>query len=144
MQSYLVCYSYKDGEVDKDKKVASFSMARISEPRFLHKSFYLNKQEINHIENCITKHSPAYLVGQPEQILVRLTPLGKQSYKSRLYSRPEKIEELSSEDVYAFHCTPQQIYNYFFSFGANAEIISPEHLRNRFKQVHSDALSIYK
>ena len=143
-QAYLVCYSRKAEDEEKDKIVASFSMARISSPKMLTKTFQLNKQEINNIETQIANYSPAYLIGRPEQISVRLTKKGKQSYQSRLYSRPEKIESLSTDDVYVFDCTQQQIFNYFFSFGADAEIISPEYLRNRFKNVHEKALSKYQ
>lgn len=143
-QAYLVCYSRKAEDEEKDKIVASFSMARINSPTMLTKTFHLNKQEINNIETQIANYSPAYLIGRPEQISVRLTKKGKQSYQSRLYSRPEKIESLSNDDVYVFDCTQQQIFNYFFSFGSDAEIISPENLRNRFKNTHEKALNKYQ
>lgn len=118
-------------------------MARITSPTMLTKTFHLNKHEITNIETQIANYSPAYLIGKPEQIKVKLTKKGKQSYQSRLYSRPEKIESLSTDDVYVFNCTQQQIYNYFFSFGADAEIISPEYLRNRFRNAHEKALEKY-
>ena len=143
-QSYLVCYSKKAEDEEKDKIVASFSMARINTPTMLTKTFHLNKQEIANIESQISNYSPAYLIGKPEQTKIKLTKKGKQSYKSRLYSRPEKIESLSTDDIYVFDCTQQQIFNYFFSFGADAEIISPEYLRNRFKNHLSKALEKYK
>lgn len=142
-QSYLVCYSRKAGEKEQDKIVASFSMARINLPTRLDRSFYLNRQEISEIENRILNASPAYLIGKPEQIHVRLTDKGKQTYRTKLFSRPEKIEKLSTDDEYVFDCTPLQIFNYFFSFGADAEIISPEYLRNRFKARHAQALALY-
>ena len=143
-QSYLVCYSKKDGEKEKNKIVASFSMARINVPTMLKQTFSLSIQEMNNIENQISKYSPAYLVGKPEQIEVKLTKKGKQSYQTRLYSRPEKIEEHSTDDIYVFNCTQQQIFNYFFSFGADAEIISPKDLRDRFRNTHKNALEKYK
>lgn len=142
-QAYLVCYSRKSEDEEKDKIVASFSMARINTPTMLTKTFHLNKQEITNIESQISRYSPAYLIGKPEQIKVKLTKKGKQSYQSRLYSRPEKIESLSTDDIYVFNCTQQQIFNYFFSFGADAEIVSPEYLRNRFKNIHDKALRLY-
>ena len=121
----------------------SFSMARISSPTMLTKTFHLNKLEVSNIETQMANYSPAYLIGKPEQIKVKLTKKGKQSYQSRLYSRPEKIESLSFDDIYVFNCTQQQIFNYFFPFGADAEIISPENLRNRFKNAHEKALEKY-
>ena len=143
-QSYLVCYSRKPEEEDKSKIVASFSMARINTPTMLAKTFHLNKQEIVNIDTQLSKYSPSYLIGKPEQIRVKLTKKGKQSYQSRLYSRPEKIESLSTDDIYVFDCTQQQIFNYFFSFGADAEIISPDCLRNRFKNSLTKALVQYQ
>lgn len=142
-QSYLVCYSRRADEEEKDKIIASFSMARINTPTMLTKTFHLNKHEILNIESQISNYSPAYLIGKPEQIKVKLTKKGKQSYQSRLYSRPEKIESLSTDDIYVFDCTQQQIYNYFFSFGADVEIISPEYLRNRFINAHEKSLKQY-
>ena len=142
-QSYLVCYSRKAEDEERDKIVASFSMARINVPTMLSKTFHLNKQEVSQIESQISKYSPAYLIGKPELVKVRLTEKGKRSYQSRLYSRPEKIEDLSSNEIYVFDCTHQQIFNYFFPFGADAEIISPEYLRNRFISAHQKALERY-
>ncbi|MGN0438455.1 MAG: WYL domain-containing protein [Lachnospiraceae bacterium] len=143
-QSYLVCYSRKAEDEEKDKIVASFSMARINHPTMLTKTFHLNKQEIANIESQISNYSPAYLIEKPERIKVKLTKKGKQSYQSRLYSRPEKIESLSTDDVYVFDCTQQQVYNYFFAFGDDAEIISPEPLRNRFKTKLIKSLEKYQ
>lgn len=142
-QSYLVCYSRKVGDEEKNKIIASFSMAKMSTPTILAKTFHLNKQEITNIESQISNYSPAYLIGKPEQIKVKLTKKGKQSYQTRLYSRPEKIESLSTDDIYVFNCTQQQIFDYFFPFGADAEIISPDFLKKRFKNTHEKALRKY-
>ncbi len=142
-QSYLVCYSRLETEDESSRIVASFSMARLSKVSKRKRTFHLNAREIALIEDSIANNSPAYLVGKVEQIQVRLTEKGKQSFRSRLYSRPEKVEALSSDDIYVFNCTQQQAFNYFFPFGADAEIISPRHLRNRFKNVHLNALSSY-
>ncbi len=133
-----------DNEEDKDKIVASFALARMNMPTMQKKTFYLNKQEIKNIEDQITKYSAQYIIGKPEQIRVRLTPQGIEQYKRKLYSRPEKIDSLSSEDVYVFDCPHLQAFNYFFPFGANAEILSPEPLRERFIEAHKAALEKYK
>ena len=143
-RSYLVCYSRKAGQNDSDKIIASFSMARLNHLTVLEQTFYLNKKEISHIEKQITKYSAAYLIGKPEQITVKLTDEGKRIYRSKLSSRPEKIEALSTDDVYVFDCSLRQAFNYFFSFGADAEILSPDELRNEFIENYSSALTIYR
>ena len=142
-QSYLVCYSHKVEESESEKVIASFSMARIKAPTMLKSTFSLKKDEITALELQLNNNSPAYLIGKTGQIKVKLTEKGKQSYQSRLYSRPDKIESLSSDDIYVFDCTQQQIFNYFFSFGPEAEIISPENLRNRFINTYENALKSY-
>ena len=143
-QSYLVCYSRKADESDDNKIVASFTMAKINKLTMLTKTFHLNKQEVSNIESQLINHSPAYLIGRPEQIRVRLTENGKRSYQSRLYSRPNKIEVLSKDDIYVFDCSHLQALNYFFPFGEDAEILSPETLRERFQNMHEKALKRYK
>lgn len=47
-------------------------------------------------------------------------------------------------DVYVFDCSLRQAFNYFFSFGADAEILSPDELRNEFIENYSSALTIYR
>ncbi len=143
-QSYLVCYSRKADESDDNKIVASFTMAKINKLTMLTKTFHLNKQEVSNIESQLINNSPAYLIGRPEQIRVRLTENGKRSYQSRLYSRPNKIEVLSKDDIYVFDCSHLQALNYFFPFGEDAEILSPETLRERFQNMHEKALKRYK
>lgn len=68
----------------------------------------------------------------------------KEFIRSKLSSRPEKIEALSTDDVYVFDCSLRQAFNYFFSFGADAEILSPDELRNEFIENYSSALTIYR
>ena len=143
-QSYLVCYSRKSEESEQDKIIASFSMTRMQFPTMLIKTFHLNKQEIAHLDFHIASYSPAYLIGKPELIKVKLSEKGKQSYRTRLYSRPEKIQSLSSDNIYVFDCTHHQIINYFLPFGADAEIISPQNLRNLFREKLSKALTNYQ
>ncbi len=142
-QSYLTCYSRKANEEEKDKIVASFSMARINPPTVLTKTFHLNQSEKDNIEHQISNYSPAYLVGKPELIKIRLTKRGKQIYQSRIYSRPDKIEALSTDNIYVFDCTQRQIFNFFFSFGGEAEIISPKNLREYFQNTLGNALKQY-
>lgn len=142
-RSYLVCYSR---EVDaKEKKIASFSMATLSKPTKLYEkqSGKLNKKEIDDIESDLANKSPAYLVGETKNtIKVKLTENGKKIYQRKLFSRP-KIVKVLANNTYVFNCTELQIFNYFASFGADAEIISPKELRNRFITHYDSALRHY-
>ena len=142
-QEYLACYSRKDTEKDKDKVLASFAIARLIDITVLKSTFYLNAKEISYINDSITKYSSAYLLGKPEEIHVRLTEKGKKLYQNKLYSRPTRNVNLSYDDVYVFFCSEHQIFNYFFPFGKDAEIIKPLKLRKEFKEAYTDALDVY-
>ena len=43
-----------------------------------------------------------------------------------------------------FDCSYRQISNYFFSFGKDAEIVSPLRIREDFIKKYSEALEIYR
>ncbi|MCR4611086.1 MAG: WYL domain-containing protein [Lachnospiraceae bacterium] len=139
---YLVCYSRAPEESDSEKIVVSFNMARIN-PTCMKKSFFLNKKEVSNIESQLTMYSAMYLVGKPERIEIKLSDKGKKLYQSKLFSRPEKINDLSDNEKYVFECTPRQIFNYFFSFGSEVEVLSPQSLRVEFASKYSKALEHY-
>lgn len=142
-RSYLVCYSRKAEDDDKNKVIASFSLSRLNMPTTLKGTFTLTKSQITTIEQTLINNSAAYLIGKTEQIKVKLTNKGKQIYKTKLTSRPQKIDSLSTDDIYVFNCSHHQIYNYFFSFGGEAEIISPIELRYKFMSAYTNAVDKY-
>ena len=64
---------------------------------------------------------------------------------SRLdHMRPAFIKEKTNGNEYVFNCTERQAENYFFKFGEDAEIISPESLRLWFKDMYKSASMIYE
>ena len=117
-QSYLTCYTTEAGSEGSGKTIASFAMARLNLSTVLDKTFHLTKKEKDAIQEQIEKN-----------------------YQSRLSNRPEKIAVI--DDIYIFDCTQRQVFNFFFSFGSEAEILSPESLREQFRSTSSDALGLY-
>lgn len=143
-QLYLACFTRFEDEAVKEKKDASFSMARIPKPTVLNQTAFLSKNDIEIIEKDIESLSVAYLLGENKEIRVRLTEQGKRIYSIKLFSRPSKDIYLSTNNEYVFHCTENQAFFYFYTFGAEAEIISPISLRNRFIQFAEKMLDVYK
>lgn len=142
-QEYLACYTRTPEKSAREKKDASFSMARLEKPVVLKQSAFLSKAETAKIEDDIAKLTVAFLLGEPQEIRVRLTERGKRSFQTRLYSRPDKDEGRSTDEEYVFSCSEQQAYFYFMSFGAEAEIISPASLRERMMRYYQNALERY-
>lgn len=144
-QDYLVCYSRKKEDKENDKIIASFSMSRIHISRLSRsRVFHLTQKERKEIDDKLARYSPAYLIGENEEIHVKLTENGKQTFLKKLHSRPVKNEKKSTTDEYVFDCSEFQAYNYFFSFGADAEILSPLSLRQKFADSYSAASKLYQ
>ncbi|MBP5222702.1 MAG: hypothetical protein J6Z35_06030, partial [Lachnospiraceae bacterium] len=87
-----------------EKKEASFSMLRIAKPKVYRQRFSLSKKEIANLEFAISQKSAAFLLGNTEKIIVRLTDTGKQWYQRRLNNRPESYVYDSTTDEYLFSC----------------------------------------
>ena len=143
-QEYLACFTRTAEEASSQKRDASFSMARLEKPVVLKQQAFLSKDDIAKIEEDLEKLSVAYLLGEPEEIRVRLTDRGNKSYQTRLYSRPDKDETRSTDEVYVFYCSEHQAYNYFFAFGPEAEVLSPPSLRDRMIKNYQSALQPYR
>ena len=142
-QDYLACYTRFKEEAPGEKLTASFSMARLPVPSLLRQKSFLSKSDIKKMEEDIQNLSVSFLRGESTEIHIRLTDAGKRTFHNKLYSRPAKNEALSTEDEYVFFCSENQAFHYFYSFGPDAEIISPLSLRERMIKSHMDAISKY-
>lgn len=143
-QSYLACYTHKPNEDSSSKKDASFAMSRLPVPTLLKASAFLSKADKESLETHIRTKAINFLLGEETEIRVRLNSNGKRTFHNRIVSRPILDDVLSTEEEYVFHCTESQAFFYFYSFGANAEIVSPLSLRERMIKSHTDALKIYE
>lgn len=143
-QSYLLCYSKEKDIKDSKMKIVSFSMSRlnISKLNKTSQHFNLTKEQEKNIENILEHQEVEYLLNEPESIEIRMTENGKKIYNSRIYMRPKRIE-IKDNNIWVFNCTQLQAYNFFFSFGENAEVINPPELRDRFIQSVNKMSEIY-
>ena len=139
---YLVGMSRPEGAPNEESVIASFRITRLNKvSRRKHPSGKVTISERKDIEKKIQQVGIQYLIGNTDTITLRLTDAGKRDFNQRSYMRPmpDKIEG----DIYHFSCTSLQIRNYFLSFGANVEILSPESLRENFIKTYKDALDNY-
>ena len=167
-QAYLACYSREKNHPKKEKIIASFSIAKLIPMKKSAITNYLTKEEKSklaqiktisskaslsnedkkYLNDALSQRTAPYLLGEDKKITVRLTQNGKRKYQTRLYTRPQKLEEYLDEtissDEYHFQCPELQAYQYFFPFGADAEIISPPSLRDQMLQNYKKALEKYQ
>ncbi len=135
-REYLVGYRRKKGEHSTEKRAASFSLVRMDDVKVMEEKAFLSEKDIRELEKSIRERSAAFLLQEPAEIRVRLTEKGKKLYNRKLYSRPDRISERSTDYEYVFICTENQAYNYFIYFGGEAEVISPASLRKRMFEVY--------
>ncbi len=143
---YLIGYSRPKGSKD-DFESYGFKISRITECRSRHRKFEISYKEIIDLKELNDRIGSAYIEKknldgkEMEKSVVRLTKKGYEILYLRKISHqrpipvtaPEKII-LNGEEFYelTFDCAHYHIRNYFFSFGGEAEIISPESLRELF------------
>lgn len=153
---YLIGYSRLKGSGD-DFESHSFKLSRIKECRSKHKEAQLSYTEIKTIKEINDKFGSAYIARNLvkkdiEKTIVRLTKNGYENLYLRIISHqrpipvtPPKQLSLKGEDYYdlTFDCSYQHIRNYFFSFGAEAEVITPLWLRERFMNDYKKSIERY-
>jgi len=153
---YLIGYSRSKGS-ECDFESHSFKLSRIKECRSKHKESTLSYTEIKTIKEINDKFGSAYIARNLvkkniEKTIVRLTKKGYENLYLKIisYQRPIPITSpmqvrLNGEEYYdlTFDCSYQHIRNYFFSFGAEAEVISPLSLREMFMNDYKKSLERY-
>lgn len=153
---YLIGYSRLKGS-SGDFESHSFKLSRIKECRSKHKEAILSYTEIKTIKEINDRFGSAYIARNLikkdiEKTIVRLTKKGYENLYLRLISHQRPIPvtspkqiSLEGENFYdlTFDCSYQQIIHYFFSFGAEAEVISPLWLKEKFMNDYKKSIERY-
>lgn len=156
LSCYLTGYSRPKSSNDEFEG-HSFKLSRIEKCRSTHKESVLSSKEIKILKEISEKFGSAYIVknlskNDIEEATVRLTENGYNNLFLKIiaYHRPIPVSEpqpiyIDGQKFYdlIFDCSHQQIRNYFFSFGAEAEIISPSGLREKFINDYKSAMDRY-
>ena len=143
---YLIGKSVKAGGLRRDEKIASIRLCRIRKLTVLSKktsrSGMLSAAEKKEIRQKISTNTVAFLIGEEEEVVVRLSKTGEKMYKNTLFLRPA-LHHIDENGCYHFQCTRMQARQYLIRFGAEAEIISPEALRKEFADMYKKATHMY-
>lgn len=140
---YLTGFSQNILSPSEPKKPASFRIPYCCKIKLLKERSTITKSEILCLKQAIANRTPQFLLGEESEIIIRLTQNGLQKYRSQLYLRPPFDIDKTHDDIYVFHCTPKQAEYYFFKFGEDAEIISPDSLRRCFRELYEKASNAY-
>lgn len=123
----------------------SLRVSRISEVKKLSRTSHITIQEQNDIEELIRTKGIQYMVSQESEIKVALSEQGYKLYKSILNLRPNaKINKEGDKWILTLTCAEEQVKNYFFQFGKEATVISPDSLKQWFFDKYRDAAEAYR
>lgn len=154
---YLIGYSRrKSGEEGYECHSFKLSRIRICKSRYIES--VLSARELRNAKEICEKFGCAYMTGNLskkdiERSVVRLSARGYKELFLKVIARQRPIPVAEPKTVriggkvfyeLEFDCSYRQISNYFFSFGNDAEIVSPLRLRERFIDKYSEALGIYR
>ncbi len=144
---YLVCLSAP--APDKEMVPASFRISRITDIKDAVTSYgsgKIKEKEKKELERRIKENGVPYIFGDTIDIIVKLTPSGIDMYNSIFHQRPiykDIHKEADGMTLLTFHLTERQITNYFFPFGKEATIISPDKTHDWIKSRYQEAFESY-
>lgn len=165
--SYLLGYSEKIDRVTREKTgvfdVYPTRISNITNP-LKGKNYKIIKddsEEVDDIynvrESFIKKaenmiENKMVTAGKEKKIKIALTEYGKYQLETIVHNRPFKLYEIEKENydkeknryIYEFRNTNFATLIYFFNFGKECEILSPEDLKKEFIKKHLDSLEVYK
>lgn len=145
LYNYLTGYTLKPGE--KEWLPGSVRLSSVLRCEVRLSSSFLSQKQIRVLEHTMEQYGVQYMTSRnmEEEIWVHLTKKGEQRYSRLLHLRPAyKKEAPDSPGTYIFGCSPLQADNYFFAFGAEAEILKPAWLREKFQEKYRAALETYE
>lgn len=137
LYNYLI--SMTDNK-DKKRYVSSIRLARIESIYLLKEKYTFSSEDTEKVD-CVIKNGAQFPYTNPCLAQIKLTSVGQKLYKKKYLNRPTptKIEG----DIYHFNCSYDQLVLYFFSFGKEAKILSPDYLTNNLKEKYLQAYNNY-
>lgn len=140
---YLVGYVYLDRGARSGLAPVTFRLSRIISIRQITSaSGHISKEKREEIEQLIHEKGAQFLTGESEQIVVRLSSEGIKKLNSIVRGRPILVS--NEKDVYTFAGSIEQAFIYFYRFGADAVIISPQKLHDRVIKTLSETINAYQ
>lgn len=141
--NYLLC-SEIDKETDKEEARA-YRLNRISKIIYSRMNNHISDETMGYL-NRMLRYGPQFMINDDEESCVKLSDSGRRNFSRIYFGRPleDRIEEKPDGHYYYFKGSKDQVFLYFRRFGADAEIISPDTLREKMANFHIKAYENYK
>lgn len=144
MFNYLLCAETNPFSGEQEAK--TYRLNRIDKINY-GRSMESISGTVKHHLDMMMKYGPQYMINDDTESCVRLTDSGVRNFSRIYYGRPVlgRVEEKEDGHYYYFKGSKDQVFFYFRRFGyEDAEIVSPEPLRQRMIEFHSKAYAMYQ
>lgn len=141
---YVVGYSVPADRPNLTPWKQSFRISRIEKIKEI-KSVrgFIKAADQKKLIDAIQEKGIQFVGSNINEITVRLTDSGIKKYNKQVHLRPTVSKIINKHD-FVFRTTETQIEYYFLKFGSDAEILQPESLRNKFRELYLNAYNAYK
>jgi len=134
--NYLIGLSYSKNKYT----INSIHLSRIDYIYLLKEKFDIEEENITKLERVI-ENGAQFPYTTPCIAQIKLTKTGQRLYRKKYLNRPNVIK--IEDDVYHFNCSFDQLVLYFFSFGKEAQILTPDYLKKNLKEQYLEAYNSY-
>ena len=144
--NYLIGYAATARENSR-YVVSTFRIYRFNNLQQNDRKGTLSEYEISLLNKRLEKVTPAYIYSEAKEIHVLINKRGQGKFNVLLRNRPKPQSIKEDKDgwtEYIFYCTEFQAQNYFFQFGADAIVTSPESLSRKLSKLFFDANQAYE
>ncbi len=148
--AYLACYQPSE---DGSLKPVTYRISSLSSEVVPINGYdrMVSDEEYNKMREMILERGIQFLSSPAVDIEIRLNEFGIKAYERTLPLRPDYVslrpveggDSNNKDAIYRFHCTEKQAEYYFFRFGRDAQILAPNHLRERFIALYKETLLRY-
>lgn len=133
-------FQYLIGEENASR--VSFRLSRIEKIRAKGKAPILSKQTKYKILEDLSEFGATFITEPVITIKVKFTEKGLKSYEYSVIHRPIHVAK-EDDNILVFHCSERQALYFFFRFAGDAEIMEPQSLRDKFRDLYRAGLSNY-
>ena len=123
-----------------DENLKSIRLSRIEKVKLIGKADRTPEKLKAKIDEDLSEFGPTFIMAPPVTIKVRFTDNGLDSYKYTVMHRPMHCA-IEEGNVYVFQCSEMQALYFFFRFAGDAEILEPQSLRDKFRDLYQAGLN---
>jgi len=144
MYQYVIGYNYRYDE-DNASEVLGIRLSRLKDAEIqYYQDGTLTPYENKKIQQALRSKGVQFVSGNSSEISIWLSDEGIRKYNEQQHLRPLGRIDDKDNHIYHFDCTEIQILFYFLRFGKDARIISPDSLKDQFKEFYNEAYKAYK